>query len=128
MKAKYYCMDKQIGKWLLDVINVINEIESFFEENEKHFEQYKKSTLLKRGIVKMSWNSRWSDQSYFTKEPEIAISNARQIVQFRNWVIHSYDNISDENVWAIVINHLPKLKEESQKLLEENFPDFPIIP
>jgi len=54
MKAKYYCMDKQIGKWLLDVINVINEIESFFEENEKHFEQYKKSTLLKRGIVKMS--------------------------------------------------------------------------
>ena len=30
-----------------------------------------------------------------------------------------YDSISDENIWAIVINNLPALKKEIQRLLDE---------
>ena len=84
--------------------------------------------MLRRGVERCLEIVGEAVNRILHKEPEIAISNARQIVQFRNWVIHSYDNISDENVWAILIRHLPTLKEETQKLLETHFPNFPIVP
>ncbi|MCG7281736.1 DUF86 domain-containing protein [Chryseobacterium taklimakanense] len=35
-------------------------------------------------------------------------------------VIHAYDSVSDENIWAVLINHLPKLKSEIQDLMTQN--------
>lgn len=48
------------------------------------------------------------------------ISNAKAIVGLRNQVIHAYDNISDENIWSILINHLPKLKLDIDRLIKDN--------
>lgn len=47
------------------------------------------------------------------------ISNARAIIGFRNHVIHSYDSISDENIWSILWTHLPKLKIEIDTLTQQ---------
>lgn len=55
------------------------------------------------------------DETFFTK-----ISNARSIVNLRNQIIHAYDNISDENIWSILITHLPKLKVEINALINDN--------
>ncbi len=52
------------------------------------------------------------------KQPDIAIDNARKIVNMRNFVIHAYDSVSDENVWAIVIKHLPELKKDIDRLIK----------
>jgi uncharacterized protein with HEPN domain len=52
------------------------------------------------------------------KEPEIPISNARRIVDTRNRLTHGYDEIEVTQIWNIVINHLPLLKNEVNKLLE----------
>lgn len=49
--------------------------------------------------------------------PEIKISNARQIVGTRNYIIHGYDSLRPEMLWAIIIKDLPKLKEEVSILL-----------
>ena len=43
----------------------------------------------------------------------------RSIDRNKKLIYNSYDNISDENIWAIVINNLPALKREIQKLLED---------
>ncbi|OFX24797.1 MAG: hypothetical protein A2033_03975 [Bacteroidetes bacterium GWA2_31_9] len=118
-------MDNNIGKWLIDILNCINEIDSFFEGNEKKYDEYCKNILLKRGIERNLEIIGEAVNRILNKKPDIEIVNARQIVQFRNLVIHSYDNISDSNVWAVIINHLPKLKIEVQKLIDINFPNFP---
>jgi uncharacterized protein with HEPN domain len=47
------------------------------------------------------------------------INNADKIVGTRNRIAHGYDKISDDLIWSIVIKHLPKLKEEVQKLLQQ---------
>ena len=47
------------------------------------------------------------------------ITNAKAIISLRNQVIHAYDNISDENIWSILTNHLPKLKTEVENLIKE---------
>lgn len=49
--------------------------------------------------------------------PEVAITNARKIVDTRNYIIHGYDSLRPEMIWAIVINHLPLLKKEATTIL-----------
>ena len=52
------------------------------------------------------------DSSFIDK-----ISDSKAIIGLRNQVIHAYDSISDENIWAILINQLPKLKTEIDALI-----------
>lgn len=56
-------------------------------------------------------------------DPEIKtwlfkIENAQKIIGARNRIAHGYDKISDDLLWSIVINHLPKLKSEIAILIE----------
>ena len=127
MKTKYYYMNVNIGKYLVDILRCIKEIYSFFEGNIYKFEEYRENILLKRGIERNLEIIGEAVNRIRQKEPDIEISSARQIVQFRNFIIHSYDSISDENIWAVVINHLPKLRKEVDKILNDNFPNIPIV-
>jgi uncharacterized protein with HEPN domain len=52
--------------------------------------------------------------------PEVPLNNAKKIVGLRNQIIHAYDAISDENIWGIVINHLPVLKLEVEALIQQS--------
>ena len=54
-----------------------------------------------------------SDSELFGK-----ILHARSIVALRNHLVHAYDNVSDENIWSILINHMPKLRTEVATLLK----------
>lgn len=56
-------------------------------------------------------------------EPEIAITHARRIVDTRNFIIHEYEKVSDEVLWAIAIRHIPLLKIEIEALLEHRSPE-----
>jgi uncharacterized protein with HEPN domain len=47
------------------------------------------------------------------------LENIQKIIETRNRIAHGYDKISDDLIWSIVINHLPKLKEEIKSKLEE---------
>ena len=51
--------------------------------------------------------------------PDISISSARRIVDARNFIIHEYEKVSDEVLWAIAVRHIPLLKVEVEKLLAE---------
>jgi len=48
-------------------------------------------------------------------DDSIPIRDSRRIVDLRNLIIHSYDNIDNAQIWAIIVNHLPKLKEDILK-------------
>ena len=53
------------------------------------------------------------------KKPEAEFSDARKIVETRNRIIHGYDTVSDQIIWSIVTNSLPKLKGEVEQFLGE---------
>jgi uncharacterized protein with HEPN domain len=112
-------MDERIEKWLYDIRSAIDEIESFFEGKLKSYDDYKQNVQLKRAvernleIIGEAMNRILErDATYLDK-----IKEARSIVGLRNQIIHSYDTISDENIWSILINHLPKLKIDINGLL-----------
>lgn len=50
--------------------------------------------------------------------PDIDISSKRQIISMRNRVIHGYDKIDNEIIWGAIVRHLPRLKNDVDKLLD----------
>lgn len=115
-------MDERILKWLYDIKMCIDEVDGFFIEEEKDFFKYKNNLMLKRAvernleIIGEAVNRIITRDILFTEK----ISNAKAIIGLRNQVIHAYDNVSDENIWSILTNHLPKLKLEVDELIKEN--------
>ena len=115
-------MDERILKWLFDIKIAIEEIEDFFSDRPMDFLQYKKNILLKRAvernleIIGEAVNRILKKDDSFTSK----ISEARAIVGLRNQVIHAYDSISDENIWSILIKHLPVLKSEVIQLIDQS--------
>lgn len=107
-------------KWLHDIKVSILEIEGFLEEHGKTFEIYKNNLLLKKAIERNLGIIGEAVNRITREYPEIKIENARGIIGLRNFIIHSYDNITDETIWAIILNHLPKLKKEIIVLLPDD--------
>ncbi|MBC8484589.1 MAG: DUF86 domain-containing protein [Bacteroidetes bacterium] len=112
-------MDEKHQKWLYDIKVSIQEIEGFLEEHGKIYEIYKNNLLLKKAIERNLEIIGEAVNRIIKEDPNIRIENAKSIIGLRNFIIHSYDNITDETIWAIVINHLPKLKTDVLKLLKE---------
>jgi uncharacterized protein with HEPN domain len=50
-------------------------------------------------------------------KPEIEIENDKQIISFRNRLVHAYDSLDNSMIWAIISKHLSPLKIEIQKLM-----------
>lgn len=51
---------------------------------------------------------------------DLPITSARKVVDTRNFVIHAYDSLREDLLWAIVINYIPRLKSEVTQLLESS--------
>ena len=110
-------MDERILKWLHDIKIAIEEIDSFFEGNEKKFDYYKSNILIKRAVERNLEIIGEATNRIVVRDPKIKIEDSKSIIGLRNFIIHSYDNITDETIWAIIINHLPKLKYNVDYLL-----------
>lgn len=115
-------MDERILKWLFDIKIAIDEINTYFEKEAKDFSKYQINTMLKRAIERDLEIIGEAINRIITKDPSFIekISNAKAIIGLRNQVIHAYDSISDEIIWSILINHLPKLKNDIERLVVEN--------
>ena len=112
-------MDENINKHLHDILDAINEIESFFGEKPKYFNEFCKDLCLRRAVERDIEIIGEAMNRILKEDRNIAITNSRKIVDARNYIIHGYDSLSADILWSIVINHLPKLKEEAQTLLEQ---------
>jgi len=110
-------MGSKVDAWLYDILNAINEIESFFEGKPMDFLVYSKDIRTKRAVERNIAIIGEAVGRILKNSPDITIENARNIVGTRNRIIHSYDSIADDLIWSIVVNSLPKLKAEVQQLL-----------
>ncbi|MBI9069019.1 MAG: DUF86 domain-containing protein [Salinivirgaceae bacterium] len=105
-------MDERIQKWLYDIKLAIEEIESYFVDIPKDFNQYSSNLILKRAVERDLEIIGEAVNRILKQEPDFQINNAKKIIGLRNQIIHAYDNISDENIWAIIQKHIPELKIE----------------
>ncbi len=111
-------MNEKVLKCLYDIKFAIEEIDSYFDQNSQSFENYQTNILLKRAVERDLEIIGEATNRILKEDPEFEIDNAQRIVGLRNQIIHGYDTVSDENIWGVLINYLPKLKEEIKKLLQ----------
>lgn len=111
-------MEKKILIWLEDIKQAIDEIEEFLPDKMDFFE-FKKDLKTRKAIERNIEIIGEAVNRILTVNPEIKISNARKIVDTRNRIIHGYDTVSEDILWAIVSNDLKKLKLEISELLGE---------
>ena len=112
-------MDIEIKSWLYDMLNAINEIDSFFEDTPKDFAVFQGDMKTKRAIERNIEIVGEAMKRILDKDNSFQLSNARKIVDTRNRIIHGYDTVSDEIIWGIVIRHLPILQSEVRAYLNE---------
>ncbi len=113
-------MNEKVLKYLYDIKLAIDEIESFFSSRPKRYEQYLDDIILKRAIERNLEIIGEAINRILMEDPKFPLKNAKKIVGLRNQIIHAYDAISDENIWGIVINHLPVLKLEVEALIQQS--------
>lgn len=111
-------MDEKIKKYLEDIQNAISEIEITLNERGKNYNIFLDDFVFRKFIERNIEIIGEATNRILKIEPNIQISSSRKIVDTRNYIAHAYDSLLPDILWAIVINHLPKLKTEVSALLE----------
>ncbi len=99
---------------------MIEEINSFFDPSQRRFDVYMSNTCLRRALQMNISIIGEATNRILKLKPDINISSAKKIVATRNYLIHGYDSLNHETIWGIVIKHLPTLKVEVTRLLDED--------
>ena len=110
-------MQNDVKKHLEDILIAIAEVDTFFETFPKRHEVFVNNLLLRRGIERNIEIIGEAMNRILKTDSTISITNARKIVDTRNYVIHGYDMLTADILWSIVINHLPLLRNEVEELL-----------
>lgn len=102
-------MELKIQKYLLDIQISIQSIDEYIG-SKKDFIEYQSNKQLRRAVERELEIIGEAANRILQIDPSVEISDARKIVDLRNWVIHGYDKVDDVIIWGVVCNYLPKLK------------------
>ena len=89
-------MDEKLLKYLYDVLGAVEEINSYFEGKPKLFEVFNKDLMLRRAVERNVEIMGEAMNRVLREMPDIPITNARKIVDTRNYIIHGYDSLSSD--------------------------------
>ncbi|MGY3212934.1 HepT-like ribonuclease domain-containing protein [Mucilaginibacter sp. HD30] len=110
-------MQRELKKYLFDILTCIENIEQFVGEHND-FESFDKNLMLQHAVERNLEIIGEAVNNLLKLYPDIQITDARRIVDTRNKIIHSYDNVHPEQIWNIIINHLSTLKQDTKTLLD----------
>ncbi len=116
MQPKKLSMKPESKKYLSDIEYSIKLIEEFIADLT--FDNYKEDLKTKSAVERQLGIIGEAVNNYKKLgNPELA--NSQEIISFRNRLIHTYNSLEDEIIWAIIERHLPKLRQEIILLLQE---------
>ena len=111
-------MDDRVKKYLEDILLAIDEIDNYFAILPKKYDEFLNNMLLRRAIERNIEIIGEAMNRILKSDNTISITNARKIVDTRNYIIHGYDSLTVDILWSIAVNHLPLLKIEVLDLLK----------
>lgn len=118
-------MTQRGRKYLFDILQAIELAEDFVRELPD-FNAYRADAKTRSAVERQLGIIGEAVNHLRRVWPEAELPDTKQIVDFRNRLIHSYDNIDDVIVWAILKRHLPVLKSHAQQRLASQPPPEPL--
>lgn len=102
---------------MADMLQAISEIEMAQNRFGRQYETFECDVVFRKFVERNIEILGEAMNRILKVEPTIKITSARKIVDTRNYVIHAYDSLKPDILWAIAINHVPRLKSELESLL-----------
>ncbi|MHB9106582.1 MAG: HepT-like ribonuclease domain-containing protein [Armatimonadota bacterium] len=110
-------MQREVKTYLENILDACLAIERFTAE--KSLDEFVHDDLVSSAVI---WKfevigeamRRAIDHDLMI---ESSLPDARQIIRFRNRLIHGYDVIDYEIVWAVIKRDVPHLRQEIETLL-----------
>jgi uncharacterized protein with HEPN domain len=110
--------------YLNDILERIRRIEQFTQGGREEFEQ---SLLIQDAVIRS-----FEVIGEAVKHLSVAVKEQypqipwRQIAGFRDVLIHDYGDVDTDDVWQVIEEHLPALKQAVVSLLESGEEENPI--
>lgn len=111
-------MDESIRKYLENMLQAIYEIEMAEDRFGRLYEIFENDVIFRKFVERNIEILGEAMNRILKIEPQINVTSARKIVDTRNYVIHAYDSLKPDILWAIVINHIPRLKKDILQIIE----------
>ena len=110
-------MKDEVRKHLHDIQQAAAAIKAFAAGHT--FDDYEADDLLRSGIERKFQIIGEGLLRIKRDAPEILdqIREQRDIVSFRNILVHGYDSIDDRIVWSVISDDLARLLEDVERLL-----------
>lgn len=112
-------VDEYILKHLQDVLDAINELESFFADFPKRFDLFEKDGLRICAVERKTEIMGEAINRIRKKDPTFEIPNAKEIINTSNRIIHGYDSVEKEFLWGLVLRHIPQLKLDIERIITQ---------
>jgi uncharacterized protein with HEPN domain len=107
----------EVAKYLQDTLTSIESIETYTYDM-KTFDSFILNRMANRAVERELEIIAEAITRIKKTEIDLEISQSKKIIGLRNRVIHSYDNISEDIVWGVVVKHIPVLKKEIEQLIK----------
>lgn len=108
---------ERVKKWRFDILQAIERISEFTNDIQT-FEEYDLDYKTQSAVERQLAIIGEAVNQLRKADTKIKLAYANQIVGFRNWLVHAYDSIDNSIVWAILKEHLPKLKSEIESQID----------
>jgi len=84
-------MDNDIKTWLYDILQSINEIDSYYDNKPRIFEEYVSDIKTKRAIERDLEIIGEAANRILKRDKDFKLNNVEKIIGTRNRIIHGYD-------------------------------------
>lgn len=103
--------------YLWDIARAASLIQDFTQE--RTFSEYEADVMLRSAVERQFEiiGEALSQGLYHFPEMEEEITAGRQIIAFRNRLIHAYASVDPEIVWGVIEEDLPLMHSEVEELL-----------
>ena len=110
-------MELEAKKFLYDMLQGARLLEQFSED--RSFAEYERDALLRSAVERQFEIVGEALSQLHKSHPAVAqgIIDYRQIIAFRNILIHGYAVVDDRVVWDLLQNRLPGLRAQLEALL-----------
>ena len=111
-------MRLEAKKFLYDIQSAVQAIKQFIDG--KDLDDYQGDLMLQSAVERqfMILGEAMAQLSKIWPDIEEKISNVREIINFRNVIVHGYSSIENQTIWGIIEADLDILNKEVAALIE----------
>lgn len=115
-------MKREPGAYLWDVAQGCHAIQGFLAGAT--FDRYQMDLMLKSAVERQLINIGEALAQLTRVAPDLAarVPEHRQVIAFRNVLVHGYARLRDDEVWRAIEQSLPGLSAATESLLAESQP------